>query len=257
MKNCSNTAENTPDSTGCSLVTKERSRSSLVQQLTSLIERLKIWLVGNLGALLLYLIARSLRWELLNGSFKLHELPTDRPFIVVFWHARQLMLPYVYLEFKQKIRKEGVVALISRHRDGRYIAEAVKRFGIESIAGSSTRGGKEALNELVKQVKNGKVAAVTPDGPRGPARKVKPGVVVLAARTKAPVYPIAYSAKNLWRFNSWDKMILPKPFSKAVLAIGEPITVKNLPPDGDLGKYLQELESRLNMLTDSCDEYFK
>jgi lysophospholipid acyltransferase (LPLAT)-like uncharacterized protein len=141
--------------------------------------------------------------------------------------------------------------LISEHSDGRIIARIMKYMAIDSIAGSSSRGARKAFRELLRTLKKGGIAVITPDGPRGPARQAKAGIGELARHSAAPILPIAYGAKCCWKFNSWDGMILPKPFSKAFLYVGEPFTVHELETD----KALLVVEQHLNAAAAAVEQY--
>ena len=183
-----------------------------------IVKILQDYLGGNLAALLLWLIFRSLRWQ----RDDLKELRGKGPFIAAFWHGRQLILGPLCTT---ALPDENIQVLISSHADGRVIARAVSWFGLGSVPGSSTRGGMEATRKLIRFLKHGAVVAITPDGPKGPLYKSKDGVVMLASLAHAPIYPMSISADRVWRFKSWDKMILPKPFSKAVCVVGKPIYI--------------------------------
>ena len=110
--------------------------------------------------------------------------------IGAFWHGRLLMMPYAYFG------KKGVTILVSRHRDGELIVRTVKRFGIASVRGSTTRGWIEGVKGLLESARSGKDLAITPDGPRGPARKAQMGAVQLAKATGLPIIPVTFSASK-------------------------------------------------------------
>ena len=148
----------------------------------------------------------------------------------------------------------GVATLISAHRDGRLIARAISHMGLDSVAGSSTRGGVEALTKLIRLLRTGKDLAITPDGPRGPIYKVKLGILKTAQKGAAPIFPCAYAASSYWRLKSWDQMIIPKPFSRGIAVIGEPIEVPAKSNDQDLLKIAERLERRLLTVTESADK---
>jgi len=138
--------------------------------------------------------------------------------IFAFWHAR--LLPLVFTH-----RGRGIAVLVSRHRDGQLITRIIERLGFESARGSSTRGGEEGVLELLEHAAAGRALAITPDGPRGPAGRLKPGVVWLASRTGLPVVPVATAGRAAWVLRSWDRFRVPMPFTRVVVAYGEPIRV--------------------------------
>ena len=184
---------------------------------------LKHSIIGWLGATLLRLLRWTQRWEHVNGPTV--EWPGGRPYIVVFWHAQQLMMPWVMLDFAGRHFAYKMNVLISRHGDGRIIAAVMHALGIGSVAGSSSRGAVEASRELLLRIKAGDHISITPDGPRGPALLAKPGAIKIAAASGAPIIPLALGADRVWTFKSWDRMFLPKPFARVRVGWGTPILV--------------------------------
>jgi len=136
--------------------------------------------------------------------------------IIVFWHSRLLMSHFAY-------KGRGAHALVSSHEDGEIIANVFKLFNIKLVRGSSSRKGTKALIQLVRLARNNCDLGITPDGPRGPAETVKPGVAQLARMTGRPVVPLAFSCSKCKRFRSWDRFLLPYPFSSGVFIWGEPL----------------------------------
>ncbi|MGI8402678.1 MAG: lysophospholipid acyltransferase family protein, partial [Gemmatimonadaceae bacterium] len=124
-------------------------------------------------------------------------------------------------------RNEGVTVLISEHRDGEIVARAAESLGYGLIRGSTTRGGGRALISLVRELRAGHEIAITPDGPRGPARKFAPGALVAAQRSDAFILPVAVSASRSWRLKSWDRFMIPKPFARVTIAYGPPTKVES------------------------------
>ena len=152
--------------------------------------------------------------------------------ILVVWHEQLLPLAH-------QIRDRGTVALVSGHRDGEYIARVIERMGITTVRGSSTRGGIRGLKGLIRAARKGHDLALTPDGPRGPARSFKPGALLAAQLTGLPVVPMAASASAAWRFGSWDRFMIPRPFAVVRVAYGEPRWV-----DRNAGREARELLSQ-------------
>ena len=143
-----------------------------------------------------------------------------------------------------------VAVLASRSRDGEIVSRYVARFGLPTIRGSSSRGGAGALRQLVATVRAGEDVAVVPDGPRGPRRQLQPGVVTLAALTGAPIVPLAFAARPARRLASWDEQLVPWPFARSVLVLGETIAV---PRDADRERAVKEVERALNNTTADAD----
>lgn len=149
-----------------------------------------------------------------------HRPGLEGRYIYAFWHEDLLVPAYQYS------RRDAWV-LISEHADGRLIAEACRHLTLRVVVGSRTRRGVEALRKLVRRAR-GAHLVITPDGPRGPRRRVQPGLAYLAAKTGLPVVPVGFGYRAAWRMKSWDRFVLPCPFSAATCVTGEPIHV---PPD--------------------------
>jgi len=159
-------------------------------------------------------------WRIDRSGLAEHDavLARGERCIFALWHAR--LLPLVYSH-----RGRGVAVLVSRHRDGELITRIVERLGFVTARGSSTRGGEEGLREMLDWAERGRGLAITPDGPRGPAEVVKPGLLYLASRSGLPVLPVASASSSGWRLRSWDGFRIPHPFARVVVAYGPPIAV--------------------------------
>jgi lysophospholipid acyltransferase (LPLAT)-like uncharacterized protein len=175
--------------------------------------------------------------------------PTRRAFrgryLYIFWHENLLLPAYHY-------GRRDIHVLISRHADGRLIAEACRHLGFRTVAGSTTRDGVKAVRQMLRAGRRGHLA-ITPDGPRGPRRQVQPGVVYLAARTGLPVVPVGIGYERAWRMRSWDRFALPRPGSAAWCITAEPIHV---PADADretLEEYRLRVEEALEEVTRAAE----
>lgn len=217
-------------------------------------KRLQIGIVGFLGALVLRLLGASLRWASLQEEHR-GAWGASGSRMIIFWHGRQLMMPFLWRLIKTPGAACRMYTMISQHADGRMIARAVNYLGVDSVAGSSSRGAREASLELIEKLRNGHHAAITPDGPRGPARELKLGVVKIARIAGVPIYPAAFASDRRWSFSSWDSMILPKPFARGVFLIGEPISVPASASAAELEQYRLRLQDALNEVTDAADRY--
>ncbi len=168
--------------------------------------------------------ADAATWNLLTGR-------TGATAIVVFWHEYLPAVPILWWRARRENPALSLHALISRHRDGRMIARVMRRWRIGSVEGSSARpgkidkGGATALRSLVRLLRERRVVALTPDGPRGPRRVMQPGAAQLAALSGVPVVPIAIRVRPERRLRSWDRMLLPLPFSRGAILCGAPIGV--------------------------------
>lgn len=173
-----------------------------------------------LGGVALRALANTWRYRIIGGE-KVERLRAHRsPFIFSLWHGQ--LLPLIWYH-----RDEHVAIVVSEHRDGELIARVATSIGYRLIRGSTTRGGERALLAIVKELRAGAEVAVTPDGPKGPARSYAPGALVAAQRAGAPILPIAASADRAWRLSSWDGFIIPKPFARVTVAYGEPTRVSS------------------------------
>ena len=140
------------------------------------------------------------------------------PFIFVLWHSR--ILPLLALH-----KREGVVLLISRHRDGEYLADLAQGWGYRSVRGSTQRGGEVGLLGIVRALQGGAVVAMTPDGPRGPRERVQPGAIAAAQHAGVPLIAVGARTASAWYLRSWDRMCLPKPFAAVDVRYSAPIRI--------------------------------
>jgi lysophospholipid acyltransferase (LPLAT)-like uncharacterized protein len=203
-------------------------------------------LAPSAGSQALRLLAATLRLRREEKSVA-PLLAAGAPLIYVVWHARLLLLPYLY-------RGRGLWVLISRSEDGAMIADLVRRFGFVTVRGSSSRGGAGGLLSLARAIRRGHSVVIVPDGPRGPREVLKPGVVSLARLTGAHVVPAALGASSEWRARSWDEFRIPKPFSRCVMRLGDPIVVpRDIDPAGE-EMARKEIEAALSALQWQVDE---
>lgn len=211
--------------------------------------------VGSfLGYYFLKILYSTQRWDYQFLDPSSQEVFQTKPVIMSFWHNQQLTMPQLLLGLKLQNTPTPYV-MISKHTDGRLIAKTVKRFNINSVAGSSTEGGKEALLALIDLINKGFSAVITPDGPRGPIYKLKRGVIQLAMATGTPIFPLVISTNSFWQFKSWDKMILPKPFCKGTFLIGKPITIARQLSEQELLEMIHRVESEMNNLMEMANCY--
>ena len=159
------------------------------------------------------------RWSVEGAEWPRRLRAEGKPFILAFWHGRLLMIPMAWQ------RLAPMHMLISAHRDGRIIADAVTYFGVESIAGSTSRGGSAALRTMLKRLKAGDCVGITPDGPRGPAMIASTGIVNLARLARVPIVPITYATSRRRVLATWDRFHLALPFGRGVYLWGEPIEI--------------------------------
>lgn len=168
--------------------------------------------------------------------------------IYTFWHDRIFLATYFW-------REKGIVVMTSKSFDGEYIARFIQRFGYGAIRGSSSRGGSRALVEMIKAMRASLPMAFTIDGPRGPKYEAKLGPVILAKKTGNPIMPFIVEPKKFWQAKSWDKMHVPKPFTKAMTIIGEPIYVAVDATEEEVAAKLAELQLSLDELVRQGKEW--
>ncbi len=205
---------------------------SLSQDLAK--EKLKIegwlarWLIA-FGFRLLQLWARTLRFEIEDRAGVVGRRVTEN-YIGALWHNRLLVFPFVLRRF---LPQRHGAALISASRDGDLIADVVQRFGYDVIRGSSSRLGASALLHLTGVLMSGSDVVITPDGPRGPAYELGPGIIFLAQKSGAAVVPMNLEYSHCWRLGSWDRFIVPRPFAKVRVLINRPyrVTVTTTPEE--------------------------
>jgi lysophospholipid acyltransferase (LPLAT)-like uncharacterized protein len=173
-------------------------------------KRTLIWL----GSWLIRMLCMTLRYRVLDEAGFLAEAATQ-PVILLIWHNRILVTPVLYRRYYKK--RKGLLVLTSASRDGAYLSEFVRCFGLGSVRGSSSRRGAAALLDLVRTLEAGFDLCVTPDGPRGPRYRLGPGVILLSERCQVPLMPLLIEYSAYWRFNSWDGFAVPKPFSKVTI----------------------------------------
>jgi lysophospholipid acyltransferase (LPLAT)-like uncharacterized protein len=208
-----------------------------------LAQRVACW-VTQLYIRLIYL---TNRWSIEGCEWTRRFSREGRTCIVTFWHGRLLMMPFAWH------RLAPFHMLISAHRDGRIIAGAMTYFGIETIAGSTSRGGSSALRAILKRLKEGACVGITPDGPRGPAMTVSLGTVNIARLAGVPIVPVTYATSRRRELATWDRFQLALPFGRGVFLFGEPIEI---PAELD-GNGLEDirclLEQRMVEMTREAD----
>ena len=180
------------------------------------------WLIA-VGFRVLQLWVRTLRYEIDDRADVIGK-PADQTYIGALWHNRLLIFPFVLRRFFSN--RHGA-ALISASRDGDLLADAITRFSFDVVRGSSSRLGVSAIFQLTDVLASGRDVVITPDGPRGPAYELGPGIIYLAQKSRAAVLPVNMEYSSCWRLKSWDRFILPRPFAKIRVIIGQPHRVRS------------------------------
>jgi hypothetical protein len=214
------------------------------------VERLKISLLSLLGYWAIRLIGSTLRWQVEGWDNFRSIQAANKNTIYTFWHGRIFMGTYFF-------RNRGIVVMTSQNRDGEYIARVIRRFGYGAARGSSTRGGKRALVEMIHELRKNRDVAFTIDGPRGPRYVAKAGAVWIASKTGDAIFPFHMSPQKKWVLNSWDHFHIPKPFSRVLVLMGQPIYVKENAGEDELAESQQALQRSLDDLRHRGDSFWQ
>ena len=204
-------------------------------------KRLQAKLISIVGYRLVALLGATLRWRT-EGTEHLETVAAaGRQPILSFWHGRILPATYFF-------RRRGIVVITSENFDGEWIAGIIERFGYGTARGSTSRGARRAVLQLVRDMAVGRPAAFTVDGPRGPAGLAQPGAVWLAKTTGNPVVPFHIESSQHWTLKSWDRTQVPQPYSTVGVVIGQPFDVPSDANDDDVEAARRLLEDRLHEL---------
>jgi hypothetical protein len=205
-------------------------------------------ILSYLAILFLKLILSTCRVHHINKEYIDEYILGDKKVVITTWHRCA-----VY--FLLKYGKVHPMVLFSLSRDGDLLADFAKRVGVIPARGSSTRGGKEGSEQLVSFLNSGgSVVATVADGPTGPALRAKPGLVRIAQKSGVHLIPLIWSATKVWMFSrAWDKMIIPKPFSKIVIYASEPYLIPQEAEGKEFDRYVREMERTLNVMTRDVD----
>ena len=204
--------------------------------------RLMHILVPKLGLLYFYFVGSTSR-TIKVGADEFEQLRARHPRVIfICWHEQSLYIAWL-------MRHMGITVLVSQSRDGEYIADIMHALGSKAVRGSSSRGGSQALWQLVKILRKSGDTGIVVDGPRGPALKCKPGVVTLAQLSGAPIIPLAAAGTRFKRVKSWDRTCIPLPFSTMEIRYGEPIFFQKNDTPEELENMQQQVSHALNDLT--------
>jgi len=212
-------------------------------------ERIQISVISWLAAVVVGLIGRTLRMTITFEEGSMPGLHAISPGIYPFWH--RCVLPATWL-----FRNENIGVLTSLSRDGEYIARVIRRFGYVAVRGSSSRGGQRGLREMEAMVKAGGAVAFTIDGPRGPRYVAKKGPVLLARLTGLPITAFYVAVEKSWVLKTWDRMVIPRPFSRAYVRVAKFIYVAAEADDAALERHYAEMQAALERVTAFAEAQF-
>ena len=204
----------------------------------SLLHRISLAVVPRLASWLIRAWFATCRITEHDAHYRQQCRENETSVVATFWH-------YSFLYNFYHMRKESGVAMVSASKDGEYIARLAGFFNFAAVRGSRNRKGLQAMKEMIRLIAAGRHAAVVADGSQGPPLVVQPGSILLASRTGAPVLPMLWSASRYFTFNSWDRMAIPKPFSRIDFFYGEPLFIpQGLDAEG-IERYRVQLEENL------------
>ena len=186
-------------------------------------QKILVWIIPPLVFILIKILYFTCR-----KKFHINNNGAHTPSIYTCWHGELLMMSPAYIYYT---KRRSIDAMISQHKDGEFLSRVIHLFGGGTIRGSSSKGGLQALRGAFQSLKNGRDIAITPDGPRGPRHSVAEGIVAIASIKKVPIITINCLPSSYWKFKSWDKFCIPKPFSTLEFYFGDPFFVHDMSMD--------------------------
>jgi lysophospholipid acyltransferase (LPLAT)-like uncharacterized protein len=225
----------------------ESEAAATPQSSFTLGQRISLWLITWAGDLVIRLLAPTMRMAI---SFEEGAPPSleTRPLVLAFWHSCIFPSIYAWRDFQIRV-------MSSESFDGEYTGRIIRKFGFVKVRGSSTRGAVRALLGMRREIEQGWSVAFTIDGPRGPRYVAKPGPVILARATGVPMVAFHIALENPWVLNTWDKTMIPKPFSKALLRVSRTISVPGNGGEGERDRYQGELQAALDRVREFAEAH--
>lgn len=210
---------------------------------SDLVRRILCWVIS----IYLRIVYNTSKWQYEESEFLQPLYESGKPFIIALWHNRVVMMPYAW-------RYPTAISIFtSDHRDGKLVAYTMGWFGFSTIFGSTRRTDLKTMRTIVKSLKAGELLGMTPDGPRGPRMRLKPGVISIAKLAGVPIIPVAYSCSRCKVLDTWDNLIVPLPFSRGVFLWGEPIDIAPRATEEQLEEARVTLETRMWELSAEAD----
>ena len=222
------------------------SEKAAQQPVYTLRQRIALWFIAWAGFLVIRLIGPTLRFSLSYEDGAPHNIEAP-PCVGPFWHRCVLPAAYAWRHLQFRV-------MTSRSFDGEYIARIIQKLGFVAVRGSSSRGAVSGLLALRREIEKGFTVAFTIDGPRGPCYVAKPGPVLLAKLTGVPIVPFYIALEDPWVLNTWDRLMIPKPFSRALMHVARNLHV---PPDAgeeDMTRFHQEMQAALERVRKFAEE---
>ena len=204
------------------------------------------WIIS----LYLKIVFYTTKWTWV-GKDKANSYFNAGSLIVCFWHGNLAMIPFMNFWPHKRI-----LSMVSGHGDGMMVARTFKRLGIDYTTGSTNRGGARAFLALLEALRSNEIAAIIPDGPRGPARELNIGIIQLSRHGQAPIMPMAYATSRFIQFKSWDKFKLPLPFSKGIFIYGDPVPFQPTTNDNEIESWRKLVQTTISQVQDQADSFF-
>ena len=229
--------------TSSSAAVQPEAPSAVEPRQFSLRQRISLWFISWAGYLAISLIGPTLRY-----SISWEEPPTppdatyEKPVIYSFWHRAVFAGAWLW-------RNVGAAVMVSRSFDGEYIARTIEKLGFVAVRGSSSRGGPQALLGLKSKLEQGIPVVFTIDGPRGPKYVAKPGPVLLARASAMPMVAFYVALSDAWVLRTWDALMIPKPFAKALVRFSAKMRVPADANDTPMAEFHRQLQSALERVT--------
>ena len=218
-------------------------------RLKKIITEIKWNIIGIGGKIIIDFIFSTSKIET-SGLEKVKHIFDSREVILAFWHSRILLISYLY-------KNQDAAIMVSPSGDGEIIARIIQKQGHTTIRGSTYKTPRKALVQLIKTMRDEKKPGVViPDGPRGPRFKAQPGIIKLAKMTGYPIVPVSYSAKKIAIFSSWDRFIVPSPFTTCRVVYDDPIYVPATADKHEEKTLLIKFEKSMNSITTKVDNHF-
>lgn len=212
------------------------------------LKRLLLWPGALVLRLLVFLLGRTYRFQVAHPEHLSELRASERPAIVSFWHHQ--IFAACYFMHEELVGKGFKMTLLaSQSRDGELVTRFARNWNLRTVRGSASRGGAAAMRALHRSlVKEGSSPAVIPDGPRGPQFECKPGVILLSQFSQAPILPLGFAAGSSWHLKSWDRIFVPRFWSRVAVSVGSPIHVPRTLDEAEREAFRLGLEEKLNSL---------
>ncbi len=204
-------------------------------------------ILAFIGYLYILFVCYTSKIQIINSELPEKLWRENKPFILAFWHGQLMMIGHVWKS------KAVLNMLASSHSDGRFGAYIAGHFNLKNVSIMS-KNKSPSLRKVFKILKDRNYIGITPDGPRGPNKKVSEGIIKIAIHSQVPIIPLGFASNKNLKLKSWDSFLITYPFSKCRFVWGEPITIPSSTKDDDLDKYKNFLEEKINDCMESAEK---